>query len=51
MLGLILIVVLLMALFGVMPTWPHSRQWGYAPSGAISLILLIVVILLILGRL
>jgi hypothetical protein len=51
MLGLILIAVLLMALFGVMPTWPHSRQWGYAPSGAISVILLIVVILLILGRL
>jgi hypothetical protein len=51
MLGLILIVILLMVLFGVMPTWSHSRQWGYAPSGGIGLILLVVVILLILGRL
>jgi hypothetical protein len=51
MLGLILIVILLVALFGVMPTWSHSRQWGYAPSGGIGVILFVVVILLILGRL
>jgi uncharacterized protein DUF3309 len=51
MLGIILIVVLLMAVFGVMPTWSHSRQWGYGPSGGLGLILLVVVILVILGRL
>jgi hypothetical protein len=51
MIGIILIVVLLMAVFGTIPTWSHSRRWGYAPSGGISLILLVVVILLILGRL
>jgi Protein of unknown function (DUF3309) len=51
MLGLILIVILLMALLGAMPTWSHSRKWGYAPSGGIGLILFIVVILLVLGRL
>jgi hypothetical protein len=51
MIGIILIVILLVALFGVMPTWPHSRQWGYAPSGGVGLVLFVVVILLILGRL
>jgi hypothetical protein len=51
MIGIILIVILLTALFGVMPTWPHSRQWGYAPSGGVGLVLLVVVVLLILGRL
>jgi FtsH-binding integral membrane protein len=50
MLGTILIVVLVMALLGVLPRWSHSRQWGYAPSGGIGLILVIVVILLLLGR-
>lgn len=49
-LGMILLIVLLLMLFGAIPTWPHSRQWGYYPSGGIGLVLLIVVILLLLGR-
>jgi hypothetical protein len=51
MLGTVLIVVLVMALFGVLPRWSHSRDWGYAPSGGVGLILVLVVILLLLGRL
>lgn len=50
MLGTILIVILVMALLGALPRWPHSREWGYAPTGGVGLILLIVVILLLLGR-
>jgi len=49
MLGTILIVVLLLALFGAWPTWPHSRNWGYYPSGGLGTILLIVIILLVLA--
>lgn len=51
MLGTILIVVLILMLVGAMPTWPHSRQWGYYPSGGLGLILLILIILLLTGRL
>jgi hypothetical protein len=47
---MILLIVLVLALLGVIPTWPHSRQWGYYPSGGIGLVLLIIVILLLLGR-
>jgi len=50
MLGTILIVVLILLLVGALPTWPHSRQWGYYPSGALGLILLILIILWLLGR-
>ena len=50
MLGIVLIVVLLLALFGALPRWSHSRNWGYAPTGGVGVILLIVVILLLLGR-
>ncbi|MGB8009889.1 MAG: DUF3309 domain-containing protein, partial [Terriglobales bacterium] len=50
MLGTILIVILVLALFGALPSWPHSRNWGYYPSGGFGLILCIVVILLVLGR-
>lgn len=50
MLTTILIVVLLLALFGALPTWGHSRSWGYGPSGGISLVLLILVILFMTGR-
>jgi len=50
MLGTILIVVLLLALFGALPRWPHSRSWGYYPSGGMGLLLVIVVVLLLLGR-
>ncbi len=49
-LGMILLVVLILALLGVLPTWPHSKQWGYYPSGGIGLGLLIIVILLLMGR-
>jgi len=48
--GTILIVILILALVGVIPTWPHSRSWGYYPSGGIGLVLLIVLILLLMGR-
>jgi hypothetical protein len=51
MLGTILIVILVLALLGALPRWPHSRSWGYAPTGGLGLILLIVLILLLLGRL
>jgi hypothetical protein len=50
MLGTILIVILVMALLGVLPRWSHSREWGYAPSGGVGLVLVIVLVLLILGR-
>jgi len=48
---MILVFVLLLALFGSLPSWPHSRSWGYYPSGGISLILLILLILFLMGRL
>jgi len=51
MLGTILIVVLVLILIGALPTWPHSRKWGYYPSGGLGLILLILIILMLLGRL
>jgi asparagine N-glycosylation enzyme membrane subunit Stt3 len=49
MIGTILIVILVLALLGALPRWPHSRNWGYYPSGGMGLILLIIVILLVLG--
>ena len=49
--GTILIVLLVLMLLGVIPTWPHSRSWGYGPSGGLGLVLLIVLILLLAGRL
>ena len=48
--GTILIVILVLILLGAIPAWPHSRNWGYAPSGTVGLILLILVILLLTGR-
>ena len=50
MLGTILIVVLILMLLGALPTWPHSRSWGYYPSGGLGLVLLILIILLLLGH-
>ena len=50
MLGSILIVILVLALFGALPRWSHSREWGYAPTGGVGLVLCIVVVLLVLGR-
>ena len=50
MLGTILVIFLILTLLGALPRWSHSRSWGYAPSGGLSLVLLIVVILVLLGR-
>jgi len=50
MLGTILVVFLILALMGALPRWSHSRSWGYAPTGGVGLVLLIVVILVLLGR-
>lgn len=49
--GLILLIILIVLLLGVIPTWPHSRSWGYWPSGTLGIIVLILVILLLTGRL
>jgi len=50
MLSTILLVVLILFLIGAVPAWPHSRSWGYGPSGGIGLIVLILVVLLLMGR-
>jgi hypothetical protein len=47
----ILIVVLVLMLVGALPSWPHSRNWGYAPSGGLGIVALILVVLLLTGRL
>ena len=49
-LGTILLIVVILMLIGAIPSWPHSRNWGYAPSGGIGLILVILIVLLLLGR-
>jgi hypothetical protein len=49
-LGMILLIVLILILIGVIPTWPHSKSWGYYPSGFLGVILLIIIILMVLGR-
>ena len=51
MLGTILIIILILFLIGALPTWGHSQNWGYAPSGLLGTILIVVVILWLLGRL
>ena len=50
MLGTILLIVLILMLLGALPTWPHSRSWGYYPSGGLGLLLAILVVLILLGR-
>ncbi len=50
MIGNILLIIVILMLLGVIPVWPHSRTWGYSPSGGLGLILLILIILLLLGR-
>jgi hypothetical protein len=47
--GTILLVILILILVGVLPAWPHSRSWGYGPTGGIGLVLVVLVILLVLG--
>jgi len=49
-LGTILLIVVVLALIGVIPAWPHSRGWGYGPTGGLGLVLVILVILLLLGK-
>ena len=51
MIGTILLVILVLLLLGMLPAWPHSRSWGYGPSGGLGLLLIIVVVLLLAGRL
>jgi hypothetical protein len=50
MLGTILVVLLVLMLIGALPTWPHSRNWGYGPTGGLGVLLIILVVLLLLGR-
>ena len=49
--GTILLIVLILILIGALPTWPHSRSWGYAPVGGVGLIVIILIILVLMGRL
>lgn len=48
--GILLLILFILLLVGALPTWPHSKGWGYFPSGGLGLVVLIVVILLLLGR-
>jgi hypothetical protein len=50
-LGTILLIILILMLIGAIPTWPHSRNWGYAPSGGLGLVVIIIIVLLLMGRL
>lgn len=50
-LGTILLIVLILILIGAIPTWPHSKNWGYGPSGGLGLVVIILVVLLLMGRL
>lgn len=50
MLGPILLIVIVLLLVGAIPAWPHSRSWGYGPSGGLGLVLVIVIVLLLMGR-
>jgi hypothetical protein len=50
-LGTILLIVLVLALLGAFPSWPHSRSWGYAPSGVLGLIVIVLLVLVVSGRL
>ena len=50
MLALILLIILVLLLIGALPSWPYSRSWGYAPSGLLTLVVVIVVILAVMGR-
>ena len=49
--GLVLLIILVLLLLGVFPAWPHSRRWGYGPSGILGVIVVVVLILLLMGRL
>jgi hypothetical protein len=49
-LGTILLIVLVLLLIGAIPSWPHSRSWGYGPSGGLGVVLIIIIVLLVMGR-
>lgn len=49
--GTILLIILILLLLGVFPSWPHSRSWGYGPSGILGVVLIVVIVLLLMGRL
>jgi hypothetical protein len=49
-LGTILLIVLILMLIGAIPTWPHSRSWGYGPSGGLGLVVIVIIVLLLMGR-
>jgi Protein of unknown function (DUF3309) len=49
-LGTILLIILVLILVGVLPSWPHSKNWGYGPSGGIGLVVLIILVLIVMGR-
>jgi hypothetical protein len=48
--GLILLIIVVLMALGAVPAWPHSRGWGYGPSGGLGLVLLIVVVLVVMGK-
>ena len=50
MLGTVLLIVLILLLIGAFPAWPHSRSWGYAPTGTIGLVVVVVLILVVMGQ-
>jgi hypothetical protein len=50
-LGTILLIVLILLLIGAIPSWPHSRNWGYGPSGGLGLVVIVIIVLLLMGRL
>jgi Protein of unknown function (DUF3309) len=50
MLGTILLIVLILLLLGALPAWPHSRNWGYGPTGGLGLVVVILIVLLLMGR-
>jgi hypothetical protein len=50
MLETVILVILVLMLLGALPTWPHSKNWGYTPSGSLGLVVLILIILIVLGR-
>ena len=49
-LGTIVLIVLILMLVGVIPAWPHSRSWGYGPSGGLGLVVIIIIVMLLMGR-
>jgi Protein of unknown function (DUF3309) len=50
-LGTIILILLILMLIGVFPTWPHSANWGYGPSGGLGLIVIVLIVLLLMGKL